>query len=382
MKVKKITIRKPSINMDMASFLILLFVLIEHLRFFKVVPLRFANASFVVVGFLSILYVSKKAGIKKQLKPYFFMFIYIFCGLVGVVANGNINFQEMLWPFAFIGISLLFLNFKINYRLSKLMYYLSIFILSIQILSSGNVNNLEAISSRNAISIMVLIMFSILAISSYQNDIKISIYPTILGTLVSILAIGRSGILTFLLLLISFLVFRYEGKKQSVKISVRTLLTLAFVFVFFYLAYKFFEPYIVDVIRNFEARGLESVRTRLWADYLDKVSKSFSYIIFGAPIEGTYLLNNYSSNLHNSLLMLHAKYGLIILISVIIMILKTFKYFLKTKNYLFLTLLIVILFRMQFDYTNFSAQLDVVFFYLIFFRHYQKRLITKKGNYI
>lgn len=377
-----LTIKKTTLKIEMASFLVLLFVLIEHLRFFKILPLHISNGSFVVIGLLSILYVSKKNGIKKQLKPYLFMFLYIFFGLIGVIANGNIDFQEMLWPFAFIGISLVLLNFKMSYRLSRIIYYTSAFILSIQILISGNVNNLEAISSRNAISVMILVMFSILVISSYQNDMKIGIFPVMIGTTVAILAVGRSGILTFLLLLVSFLVFRFEGKKHSVNITIRTLLTIATIFVFFFITYKVFEPYIVDVITNFEARGLESVRTRLWTAYLEKVSKSFRYIIFGAPIEGTYLLNLFSMNLHNSMLMLHAKYGLIVLISVIIMIMKAVMYFLKRKNYLFFTLLIIILFRMQFDYTNFSAQLDVVFFYLIFFRHYEKRLITKKEIYI
>lgn len=378
MKVKNLTLKNPSIKIDMASFLVFLFVLVEHLRFFKILPLRISNGSFVVLGIISILYVSKKAGIKKQLKPYFFMFIYMFFGLIGVIVNGNIDFQEILWPIGFIGISLVLLNFKMSYRLTQFMYYISVVILSIQILISGNVNNLEAISSRNAISVMVLIVFSILVISSYQNDMKIGIFPVMLGTTVAILAVGRSGILTFFLLLVSFLVFRFDGKKHSVKISVRTLVALASISIFFFIAYKYFEPYIVDVIRNFEARGLESVRTRLWTDYVEKVSKSFRYIVLGAPIEGTYLLNNYSSNLHNSMLMLHAKYGLIVLISVIIMVIKSIKFFLKRKNYLFFTLLIITLFRMQFDYTNFSAQLDVIFFYLVFFRHYENRLTTRK----
>jgi hypothetical protein len=35
-------------------------------------------------------------------------------------------------------------------------------------------------------------------------------------------------------------------------------------------------------------------------------------------------------------------------------------------------LLIAVVFRMQFDYTNFNAQLDIILFYLIFYPYFEK----------
>lgn len=370
MKIKKIPLKSPSLRINITDLLFLLFVIIEIFRFFKVIPLIIANIFFVIIGATIIFYVCKKKGLRMQFGVLTFMFIYIFFGILGVLLNGNSDFQEVLWPIAFMGGSLLLLNFDINYKLTKKIYYYSILAFVIKVISSGSINNIEIVSSRNAISVLVILLFSFYAISSYKHNKKINFIPVISGLVVVILAVGRSGILTFLLLLFFFLIFKFEGKRQNARGFINIIIILVPIVILSLILYRTFGTYITDAINNFESRGLESVRTLLWKEYFEKVSKSFMYIMFGAPITGSTLLDAFNNNLHNSFLMLHAKYGVIILISVITLIIRTMIFYIRRKNYLYLTLLTIILFRMQFDYTNFNAQLDIILWYLIFYPKY------------
>ena len=87
---------------------------------------------------------------------------------------------------------------------------------------------------------------------------------------------------------------------------------------------------------------------------------SIANIVFGAEISGTRLLNFYSSNLHNSILMLHAKYGIIGLSIVLISLIRAGVRMLKERNMYLFVPLVSIFFRMNFDYTNFNGILDTV----------------------
>lgn len=364
---KRLNYYKTESNMSIfASFILCLYLSTDLVRLFNVIPLLLGNALYVVLGSVALIYSIYKNGIKKQIPIILFIFIYNFFGAIGVITNGNINFQELLWPFAFIGLATLLLNFDISYKISKYIYISLLICLAINIMISGGVNSLSIISSRNTISIMVLIYFAIYAIACYRNKNKINIYFLIAGFIVVIMAIGRSGILTFSILTVFFLIFDFRGKCHRVRNPIKIFVLLVGVAITAYISLNLAENYFNDMIYNFNRRGLESIRIEIWTEYLNKVFTSAKYFIFGAPIEGAAILDIFP-NLHNSWLMLHSKYGIFIFSIIIAMVTKSYIYFLKSRNLLYFTLLTVIMFRMQFDHTNFNAQLDIVFFYLILY---------------
>lgn len=350
-----------------ANFILFLYFFIDMLRFFNVIPLTLGNILYVLLGSFSIIYSVVKKGIKAQIPMFSFMFFYMFFGTLGLLLNGNMDIQELLWPFAFMGLAMLFLNFKTNYKLSKSIYYISTYLFLIKIILSGGVNNLNTASSRNTFGIMSLIYFTIYCIASNTSNKKITIYPILLGFLVTIFAVGRSGILTFLILTILFSLLKYDGERYRIRNPIKSLFILIIVLLFLFITYNLFEDFFSKMILNFQRRGLESIRTNIWLDYFKKTITSVKYIFFGTPIKGTYLLDYFSHNLHNSFIMLHAKYGLIPLATVLILILRSAIYFIKTSNLLYLIILLTTIFRMQFDYTNFNAQLDIVLYYFMFF---------------
>lgn len=348
------------------SIILVIYTFVDLIRLFEVIPVVVGNSLFIVLGLISITYSVLKNGIRRQLSIIYFIWVYTFFGALGILLNGNLELQALIWPFAFMGIATLFLNFSINYKLTRLLYYFVVTFLISSIIFSNGVDNLNISSSRNVIGVMVLIYFSIYAISSYMHNRKLTIYPIIMGLIVSVMAIGRSGILTFLLILFLFLLFSFIKKKLNVRNFLKSIFVVAFLVIVFSIFYNFLEIYFTSAIINYENRGIESVRTLIWADYINKTFTSAIYLFFGAPISGTFLLERFSQNLHNSFLMLHAKYGIVPFIIVVMLVIKAFIHFKKENNLLYSMLLIALLFRMQFDYTNFNAQLDIIFFYIIF----------------
>lgn len=355
-----------SVGQIVPNIVIMIYLFVDLLRLFEVVSLMIGNSLYVLLGSIAIVFSIVKYGFRKQMPMFAFIFFYTLFGAIGILLNGNMNIQELLWPFAFASIALLLLNFGVPNKLTKFIYYfVCIFFITI-ITISGGADNLNMVSSRNTISTLVFIYFSLYAISNYTNNFKVTIFPIVLGLIVTIMAVGRSGIITFSILLVLFLLFKYDGEKYKVRNLLKSVSLLFLFGVIIWATYGYLEIYFAQAIANFQSRGLESVRSLIWQDYLNKTLTSGKYLYFGAPISGTILLDMFNNNLHNSLLMLHAKYGLTILIIVIILIINAFIYFIKNNNIVYLILLIALIFRMQLDYTNFNAQLDIILFYLMF----------------
>lgn len=359
---------KPS--MVFSSLLFIFYMLVDFLRFFNLIPLTLGNGLYVILGSVGMVYSILRTNIKRQKPVFAFLYVYTLCGIIGISLNGNANPQELLWPFAFLGLATVLLNFRTSYKVSKRSYYFAVVFIALKIFLAGGVDGLDTVSSRNTIGMMMLIYLSLFAISSYHDERRVSSFPVFIGLLVSIMAVGRSGILTFAILLSLFFLFEFNGTRHKVRNPLRWFVVIVLFVVLLFLSYRMIEPFFANAIYNFERRGLESVRTQMWADYLGKTIESPKFVLFGTPINGTPLLDWFSHNLHNSFIMLHAKYGLIALLMILYLIAGASIYYLKERNYLFLALLIATFFRMQFDYTNFNAQLDIILYFLMFYRYY------------
>lgn len=360
---------------SMSTLIIFIFIIIDVLRFFAIIPVNFASAINLILGFLSIILVAKKRKFNSLLPMITFFFIYTCFGFIGVLYNRNIDLVELLWPLAYGGLALLVIYSKMNYLAIKKLYYFisTVFII---VFSMDSINLLVTTSSsRNAIGVIMIMILSFYLISARDNYKKTTIFPVFLGLVVSLLAIGRSSILTFLILIVGFILFESDriGTKRRKTYKIVSILIILSVFVAISM-----NTFFLSAISNFEYRGLESIRTYIWHDYFLKTGSSLGNIIFGTPIEGTMWLDAYRGNLHNSILMLHSKYGIVTVFVLLVLIAKSIIHYFKNKDMIFLFLAISIIFRMQFDHTNFNAQLDVILYYLIFYPIYVKKKSFKR----
>lgn len=130
-------------NIATATTVVVLYVIIDLIRYFNIVTQLTGNVLYVLIGSFSILYSITKKGIDRQKSIVIFVLFYTLFGLIGILANGNINPQELLWPFAFIGIAMILLNFKTYFNVIKYLYFSSISMIAIKILTVGTVNELS-----------------------------------------------------------------------------------------------------------------------------------------------------------------------------------------------------------------------------------------------
>ena len=78
-------------------------------------------------------------------------------------------------------------------------------------------------------------------------------------------------------------------------------------------------------------------------------------------------MDEFTTNLHNSFFMLHAKYGLLGLLLVLVAMVCSGWRYLMQRNIHYLFLMAALFWRMNLDYTNFNGILDILLVFLIFY---------------
>ena len=352
-------------NQIASSILLAPFYLTFILEFFSVISIPVASAVFVLIGVMSFLHVILCRHDKRLITVAIFVFVYTLLWIISYFYNANADPVEILWPLAFFGIGTLLFYSGVPAKLTGALFIGYVFLLALVIIWRGGADNLGGSSSRNTISTSILLFFSIHMIISYKQRKSIPLSYPVLAVLGCLLGIGRSGVIMSVLIILFFVRYSYvdgKAKKRNIKLFLGVILGMVLLFV---VIQVFFPELLGNVVFNFQWRKLESRRTLMWRDYLNKIAHNPLDLLLGASISGTYELDFYHDNLHNSFFMLHAKYGLGGLIIVSVMLFRSFVKMIKKGNVYLLTPFALILFRMNFDYTNFNGILDVVLLYYL-----------------
>ncbi len=364
MKLQRICINKTQVvsELILTSFVIVL--LGYHLRFFEAF---FSNALFLIIGgtssVLCLIY-----GKKKQMcRAVIFASIYSYAGLISYAYNGNADIQELLWPIGYMGIGLILVNFRVSTIFTSLCYFAYMGIMfSLMIFDRPEASFSFLRFSRNTISVLSLLFFSMHMIAAYRARKSVSIVYPIVMLIVNCLAMGRSGIFTAILCNFLFIAYVYKDDGSHLKKG-HMVVTAGIILLVFLVGGLFFPQVLAGAIHNFSVVGLRSQRIVMWNDYFMQVGKEFTNIIFGAKIQGSPILDEFHENLHNAFIMLHAKYGMMGIMLCGGLLIRTIRRLFLNHNIYLMTPLILILFRMQFDYTNFNGVLDfILIFYLIY----------------
>lgn len=364
-KHKKININ----NSCFANTMIIFVFIVIVLKQFNIINTQESNLVYTILGSISLIYVLIKTKFKKHIYLLLFILLYTISCVMSMLYNNNADIVELLWPLSFMNIALLLLNFNINIKIIRALYYP---LLVIVILNFRNYNFMLDI---NSISVFMLLILGIYVIVSYQNNSRLTIIPYLGAFYSALLTVslytgGRSGVLVFSFLLICYI------SKYLFNINVMSKILAVIVLLCVLMTYVpsdvvFFDENINSSFANLQARGLKSERIQIWDDYLTKTQLSFFDIIFGSRISGTPTLNKYPENLHNSFFMLHAKYGLFMLVLVFILVCNTFIFLITKKHYDLLFIFLAVIIRMNLDYTNFNSIMDVLLIYFLFMPCYK-----------
>lgn len=220
-------------------------------------------------------------------------------------------------------------------------------------------------SSVNGISIVMLAacisLYIVLSINNKNNNIDL--IPAVITVVISIWAIGRSGIISSILILSGLLFVRLRAKPKYIYVVIACLLLTYFII--HYLNVRIAEYVDVEKAINYAlARETwNAERNEIWANYFNNLDL-FS-IIFGMDVFQNAYMSIWDYNYHNSLITLHSYTGLMGLIVMILILFSLYRY--CRTNHVYFILLLAIMLRMQTDSCNFITLYDFIPFFFIFY---------------
>lgn len=278
-------------------------------------------------------------------------------------------------PFLFIvsgtGIAMILLRgYVYSWGGYILFYSLAVYFLSFM-LSGVSADFVFANVSRNNISVVLLYAsISLYIMLSMENKKKIDLKPAIITFIISIWAIGRSGIVSSFALLLGLIFVKFHVKKKYIVVICLLIALLVYAFIqsgiFNYFAYSgnAIQHATISMMRE------ESERGAIWTNYYDNLD--LFRIICGVNVAedqwaaGEILAYNY----HNSFIFLHAQTGLMGLITMALIIFSISKFY--RINQVFLILLLALILRSFTDMVIFFGRFDFIPFFFIFY--FLKRL--------
>ncbi len=310
---------------------------------------------------------------KMYLKLYLFIGLLLFSFLVSslfVSARTERLGHVVLFILANAGVALVLVKGLASRGGAYIVFYsLTAYFL---ILIAAGVGARDALTSTsyNGISMMLLTACVSLYIVLGVEGRKIDLKPALVTGLLCIWAIGRSGILSSMILLGGLLLILLHSRIKSRYFFILVLAVVIFI------AYLFFDNLIAlsqgnfflgNAVEVYLARNadVESVRLVLWANYFNNLD--FSRLFFGANIftdpwpQG----EEFGYNYHNSWISLHSQTGLMGLVVIALVGLSLLKFW--KNNKLFFVLFSAVITRWSTDAGIFFESWDFLMYFFIFY---------------
>lgn len=333
--------------------------------------------SFILLSYLLLSILSFYAPVSlKSLLVVIFIFFPIFCGAKYCTKESKIFLTTIVLTFVFYAIRLLNFRFSLaglyivsniiianfvfknsfNLKIIKFAYILVSLFYIILAFKGLPLDSYFVGASRNLISVILLVFVSVIYILEQKQNIKFSFWPLIPLNIVSILAVGRGGIVCSLLLTVAFMMSKLNNRRRIV---------LALILLFIPLVLYWDDIVIVyDTLfakSRFAAEGLASdERDILMSIYIDNMN--FKTFCLGYDYYSDSFYQSFDFNSHNSYIKLHHFMGIFSFLIVIFFIYSIFK--LLKKDFFMCSLMIVMLLRGYVDNVYFFDKYDFVLYTL------------------
>ncbi len=301
---------------------------------------------------------------REYFKIYFFIGVLILFTLVSalVVSRTEPSLALIVNIVASAGIALILLKEKI-YNITVLIPFsiMSLFFTR-HIINGVLPHEVFDNMSFNGISIVMLVACISLYIVLHKNKQPISLLPAIISLLISIWAMGRSGILSTAFISLGLYLIKPRTQKS-------------YVYILFLCLLLFAKDIVADIFTDFirindtydmvmsKNEILLSGREDIWGHYLH--SLNLKSVIFGVDVHKDSYMSWILYNYHNSYIKLHSLVGFAAFI-VILLILRSVYWLFKT-NKLYFILFLAMSLRMLTDISNYFTVFDFIPFFFIFY---------------
>jgi len=290
----------------------------------------------------------------------FFSFLY----------NGNIRPNNLAWIWSYLGVAMLLFEYGANRKLSLFTYYVfCLYFLYLSIFGGIDYRNALGQNSANYVSVLLIFCVCVYYVALKQFTIKeFSYIPLLVLMFLSAWAANRSGIMCMGVAIPMVVVINRKLSAKSHH-QLRFVLTLIVFTVGIVLLSNYLVDYVSSLTAKRESVGMASQRSYIWREYVNGSFDNIGNLVFGVPtkLPQYTFLSHYAGNPHNSFLMLHAKFGILGFLTVLVFVIKTISISLKRKDYLILVITILIVVRSFFDWCAFPGLYDVFYYYMIFY---------------
>jgi len=318
LKVHSLLIEESNIskNSPLLSLLLVSFMFARFLVF-QGKPHLFYVVALSAIACL-FLYLMNLSRIHKAFQVTFFVTFFVFllsvCSITSLLSEG-LDLNRFLYFGALFVVNLGFayvLNSeKLSFKITSI-YAISLALFCFYLMVSGvNPNEVFEHSSRNTFSVLLLEATTLLYIVFIQRNSlgRFPLWPAVLSFVVSVWAIGRSGILStgFLLCGVIFVNFLKSRRKIRYLFFVGIVVSLVFI-----LFVSWQRESFTLVISRFSTEGLkESHRVEIATHYFRQIAEKPYRLLFGYNVQfDPFLSTVWNSNLHNSYLKLHSIIGI------------------------------------------------------------------------
>lgn len=288
--------------------------------------------------------IKKKVMVSKNLTlllVLFFLFTILNCIFVG-----NASIEDIIFTIMYAGIYQLLIDDELNDTYILAAIYIDCIIIVFTMMRAGLGEPILGDLSNNFISVLLLLPTIVYYIRTEYYKNSITLMPSISVTIICIMAMGRGGIITAVLLtfcILWYILFLDKNWRFSYN---QTLFRIIFGFtgiILIGVVLSYSEKIkTIGVFERFIKYGMYGRgRAGIWEEYITTASESLKNILLGVEYSELPLMVRYKNNLHNSFLNLHADYGIVVLLYVIFVIIFNCEKCIKNKKWIYLSAMAV-----------------------------------------
>lgn len=384
--MQKTTTYKQLIYSSAAALYFVILVL-RNIMTFPAIELAW-NAVIIACFFLGVLKYRLVIS-KEELVLFAIMTISSFTNYLVV---GNTSIAECIFLLLFIGIYRLLIDENIKEIFLEMAVYAIGLLILLTILRRGVGNPIFINLSNNFVSVVLLMPLTVYYVRSEQKKMPLKLFPAFVAFFVSLLALGRGGILSTSLLLGGLLLFA-SSQRSNISSKYRFLIQSAIILgtigLFVIVGFFWSKVQSISVLERFITHGMYGTgRIGIWSEYIDMMMEKPNNMIFGVKFSDLVLMVRYKNNLHNSFFNVHALYGIVALLYIVHLIISDYIKGIKTGRWVYLVTMSAFIFRSLTDkiFGGGAIATPVMFFLLLYIRRsevkkkYQNN-VTRHYNY-
>lgn len=298
MKIK-LTIKK-NISTAVLAFWIFYFMAI-HIKtgtadlYFPVMIIGMSIFSWIII--------MKRQLCKKLLKP---VIIFSIFGLLAITCVGNVFWYNLFFILAHVGIALALSISKNTLRSTyQKIFWILICIYIIYYALNHTFDTFYNLASENMVSIYLMLFYYLYCRENENANKKMPLIATIFILVLTFLSGSRTGLACSFILFIGILIInlvKRNGEKIFVLFWLVLILVVAGTLIFFGISF------LKEVLND-------TPRLYIWNMYFSELTNWKNFVL-GVPFSSKMVFGDYINNLHNTFMNIHAKYGLVSLITI------------------------------------------------------------------